>query len=270
MAGRHQHIIEEPSLGRAARIQLRVIGALVMREVQTRYGRKNLGAVWLFLEPMILGGCIGSFHLMTGHSVPGDLEVFAFYVIGYTPYYLFRAILNRAAIALEENHALLYHSRVTLLDIMIARHILEGAAVTLAVAVFLVVIATVTGNWPYDPVQIAAGIMLMTVMCHGFALIILAATRWGGPHQIERFVHPFTYLTIPLTGAFFMIWWFPSEYHWALSIFPTVHIFEFIREGQFGPQVPYHYDMTYALSVTVLLNVFGMLALRGARRHLEV
>ncbi|MDP3222903.1 MAG: capsule polysaccharide export ABC transporter permease, partial [Rubrivivax sp.] len=34
-------------------VQRRVIGALMMREVITRFGRHNLGALWLVAEPMI-------------------------------------------------------------------------------------------------------------------------------------------------------------------------------------------------------------------------
>lgn len=38
------------------RVQLRVVGALTLRERGTRFGRDNLGYVWLFLEPALLGG----------------------------------------------------------------------------------------------------------------------------------------------------------------------------------------------------------------------
>ena len=34
-------------------IQRRVIWALLMREVITRFGRENLGVLWLILEPMM-------------------------------------------------------------------------------------------------------------------------------------------------------------------------------------------------------------------------
>ena len=42
----------EPSLWESFRIQLRVIGALLIRESLTRYGRHNIGFLWLFAEPM--------------------------------------------------------------------------------------------------------------------------------------------------------------------------------------------------------------------------
>ena len=44
---------ERTSFHRSLRIQLRVLGALFMREVITRYGRANLGVGWLFFEPIL-------------------------------------------------------------------------------------------------------------------------------------------------------------------------------------------------------------------------
>ena len=35
-------------------IQKRVIGALLMREIITRYGRNNIGFLWLFVEPLLI------------------------------------------------------------------------------------------------------------------------------------------------------------------------------------------------------------------------
>ena len=35
-------------------IQKRVIGALLIREIITRYGRNNIGFLWLFVEPLLL------------------------------------------------------------------------------------------------------------------------------------------------------------------------------------------------------------------------
>ena len=41
------------SLGQSFLIQVRVIAALMLREVLTRYGRHNVGFLWLILEPML-------------------------------------------------------------------------------------------------------------------------------------------------------------------------------------------------------------------------
>lgn len=252
----------------ALRVQLVVLGAVMMREIHTRFGRHNMGYMWLFFEPIILGGCIAMVHYISGHGLPGGLEILSFYVVGYTPYYLFRSILNRAATALLANAPIFYHRQVTFLDVMMARNLLDCAAVMIAVLVMLALIGAIRDVWPVDLVWIAFGIAMIGLFCHGLSLMIVAATMFG-VETVDRVVHPLTYLTIPLTGAFYMVWWFPTELQEWMLLVPSVHMFEIIREGQFGPVVPYHYDIPYVLVSCAVTNVLGMLALRVAKRRIE-
>lgn len=46
----------------AISIQARVIGALILRELHTRYGRENIGYLWLVAEPLMLGTVISLLH----------------------------------------------------------------------------------------------------------------------------------------------------------------------------------------------------------------
>jgi capsular polysaccharide transport system permease protein len=34
-------------------VQRQVVGAIMMRELMTRWGRRNLGFAWLFCEPLV-------------------------------------------------------------------------------------------------------------------------------------------------------------------------------------------------------------------------
>ncbi len=217
---------------------------------------------------MILGGCIAGVHALTGHGLPGGLDIASFYIVGYTPYYLFRSIINRSASALHANAPLFYHRQVTFLDIMIARNLLDGASVMIALLIMLGGLGAFTNHWPYDLVWMAFGITLIMLFCHGLALLIVSGTVYG-TETVERLVHPFTYLTIPLTGAFYMVEWFSSEVQELFLLIPTVHMFEIIREGQFGPVVQYHYDLGYVAAWVMALNLLGMLALRAAKSRIE-
>lgn len=252
----------------AFQVQMTVLGAVMMREIHTRFGRHHMGYLWLFFEPMILGGCIAMVHFISGHGLPGGLDILSFYIVGYTPYYLFRSILNRAATSLLSNAPLFYHRQVTFLDVMIARNLLDCAAVMMAVLIMLGLIGAVLDVWPANLVQIAFGIFLIALFCHGLSLVIVAATMWG-VETVDRVIHPLTYLSIPLTGAFYMVWWFPREVQEIMLLVPSVHMFEIIREGQFGPVVPYHYDMVFMLASCAISNLVGMLALSVAKRRIE-
>jgi capsular polysaccharide transport system permease protein len=249
------------------RVQSRVLTAIMLRELHTRFGRHHLGYLWVFLEPMILGGSIALLHYVSGHDLPGGMDVAAFYIVGYTPYYLFRAILNRASTTVMANLPLFYHRQVSYTDVMLARHVLDCATVTIAIFIMIGVLTVLGGEFPHDPLKIVVGVAIMAAFCHGFAMLILAATIWGA-ENVERLVHPFTYLMIPFTGAFIMVWWLPTELQAYALLNPTIHMFEFIRDGQFGPVVPYHWDLGYMLAATAVVNVLGMLAMRAVRGRL--
>ncbi|MBX9701149.1 MAG: ABC transporter permease [Acetobacteraceae bacterium] len=254
------------SLREAARVQGRVIGALLMRELSTRFGRENLGFLWLFVEPAILGGTVGLVHLLTGHGLPGNLDVMSFWVLGYIPYFLFRAVVNRAPVAVVGNQSLLYHRRVTILDIILARNLLEGAAVLGAMGVFVLLIGAATGVWPDQPAKLVLGMALILGLAHGLAMLIAAGSVYT--EVFERVTHMVTYLSLPILGAFFMVFWLPTELQEAALWIPTVHCFELVRDGQFGTAVPTFYDVPYVLAWIAVLNLFGMAALRKARRDM--
>lgn len=248
---------------RAFRVQMRVIGALVLRELHTRFGRHHGGYVWLFFEPMMLASCIAGLHGIIGHGMPGDMNVIGFYLTGYVPYYLFRGIINRSGGALHSNAPLFYHKQVTYLDVIIARNLLEVVAVLFAQLFLLYVVAAFNGQFPVNPAQISVGVVLMGLFCHGISMAITAATVIG-TEEVDRVTHPMTYLMIPLVGAFTMVWWFPSDFQEIMLLNPTIHMFEYIREGHFGPIVPYHYDLTYIISAAAITNVFGLFCLKAA------
>ena len=105
------------SLRRSFTIQLRVIGALLMREVLTRYGRHNIGFMWMFVEPMLftLGVmAFWSFSKMNSHS---SIPIVAFSVTGYSSVLLWRNMPARCVGAIEPNLALMYHRNVKVFDI---------------------------------------------------------------------------------------------------------------------------------------------------------
>lgn len=74
--------LEDSSFGRALRIQMGVIGALMMRDLHTRFGRRNLGFVWLFVEPALLGVFVATIRVLRDRVLPGGVNIISFAVIG--------------------------------------------------------------------------------------------------------------------------------------------------------------------------------------------
>lgn len=254
-----------PSLAECARIQMRVVGALMLREMQTRFGKRDLSLIWVFLEPLALSGAIGLLHvaLKLHHSMP---RVFEYYAIGYLVYFMMRSMMNRGASVMSANALLLAHRRITPLDLFFARHIIEFLTVGLVIVVFQVAVLFGGTGMPHSPIQMLVSLVLMLLLIQGLAFLIGAWT--ARMPFLERVTHVVSYLLLPISGVFWMVDNMPKWIQDIVLWVPTVHVFEILREGQFGEIYTYHYDPEYLVWWIVGLHLAGMSALRLARRHL--
>jgi ABC-type polysaccharide/polyol phosphate export permease len=96
----------EPLFRRSFAIQKRVIGALLLREIITRYGRHNIGVLWLVVEPMLFTlGVAGFWYVAKLHTV-SNIPIIAFAITGYSSVLVWRNAANRCAKAIEPNLSL--------------------------------------------------------------------------------------------------------------------------------------------------------------------
>ena len=136
----------ETSFHRSLEIQRRVIGALLLREIITRYGRHNIGFMWLFAEPMMftIGVTTVWSILDIGHA--SKVSIAAFALTGYSSLLLWRNTVNRCALAIAPNVSLLFHRNVRVLDIFLARIILEVAGATISIVVLSILFIAEIGR----------------------------------------------------------------------------------------------------------------------------
>jgi capsular polysaccharide transport system permease protein len=259
------------SLREGLRIQISVVHALLLREIQTRFGRGGFGFLWLFLEPLFVASTIGLIHwARAGDSGPrghGEIPMFLFAVVSYAPFFLFRAMVGRAVSAVPANLTLLYHQQVQPLDILLARNILDGASMLTVVAVIVGGAMWFTSFLPYDLLLLMTGLLLLLLFVNGLTLLVAAAAmRW---EEVERMTPILTYLLLPFSGAFFALDWLPNDWRQMLLWFPQPHFHEMIRDGMFGNMLTTYYDLSYMLAWIGMTNLLGLCAVRAARRHLE-
>ena len=249
------------------RIQTRVIGALMMRELHTRYGRDNIGYLWLIGEPLMLGTIIAVLH--SGQAAHGDIHPVALSVTGYTIFIMFRGIVNRSEGAIESNSPLLYHKMVTVLDLTVARALLEAAGTFLSFTIlFSLCIVLGYAEPPVRPLWLIGGIALVFWISLAVSMLIT-----GGTHDrrtLGRLVHPFSYFMIPLSGAFYRVAWIPPGWREWLLWLPLPHMFEVIRYGAFGSATLEYVDLRYVVACCTVLTLFGLLAVRAVRRRIHL
>src|SRR6266702_6631051 len=107
------------------KIQSRIIGALLLREILTRYGRHNIGFMWVFVEPMMFTTGVLILWLSLG-THKSTLAIIPFTISGYASVLMWRNIINLCGNAVEPNRALMHHRNVRVFDLFAARLILEA------------------------------------------------------------------------------------------------------------------------------------------------
>lgn len=256
------------SLRHSFRIQRRVIGALLMREIVTRFGRENIGVLWLFVEPMMftLGVAVLWSAAQLDHG--SSISIVAFAITGYSSVLLWRNTASKCNSAILQNFNLLYHRNVQVLDVFITRIILELAGTTasfvLLVTLFIVVEAI---KPPVDMFTVVGGWLMLAWFGASLGLLLGAATAYS--ELVDRVWHPTSYLLFPLSGAAFMVDWLPPAAQEVVLLLPMVHGVEIVRAGFFGDSVRTYFDVGYMATCCLVLNLFGLMLARDAGRRVE-
>ena len=264
----HQHPLPETPFRHSLAIQMRVIGALIMREVITRYGRHNIGFLWLFLEPMLFTLGITTLWTLIKATHGTNLPITAFAVTGYSTLLLWRNCSNRAVKAIEVNLALMYHRNVRVFDLLAARLILEIVGATGSVIVLTTVFTAL--GWMDAPADILTAIIGWVLLAwFAFALSLIVGAVSERSEVVERVWHVITYLMFPLSGAAFMVNWLPTAWQGLILWVPMVHGTEMLRHGYFGSAVHTHEDPFYLIVVNSVMLLLGLALIRETGRRVE-
>jgi capsular polysaccharide transport system permease protein len=258
----------EVSLLQSLAIQRRVLYALMMRELITRFGRENLGVLWLVGEPMIFTLGVATLWTALGLSHGTGIPIVAFAVTGYSSVLMWRNSATRCSSAVEMNKSLLYHRSVQVIDVFLTRIALEVCGATCSLIVLSSVFTYV--GWmrpPVDFLLVVTGWLMLAWFGASLALLIGAGTAFSP--VVERLWHPAAYLFFPISGAAFMVDWLPRKFQAIVLLLPTVHGVEMLRQGYFGNAVPSHYDIGYMAICCLVLSVAGLLVVREAGRRVE-
>jgi ABC-type polysaccharide/polyol phosphate export permease len=256
------------SLRQCFEIQRRVLHALMMREVITRFGRENLGVLWLVGEPMIFTLGVATLWSLATFRHASVIPIVAFAVTGYSSVLMWRNASSHAGGAVAQNKSLLFHRNVRVIDVLVTRAVLEIGG---ASASFIVLSSLFTFiGWmpiPADPLKVLFGWFMLAWF--GMSLAILVGAGSSFSEVVVRLWHPTTYLLFPLSGAAFMVDWLPANLQKAVLLLPMVHGIEILREGYFGGLIPAHYDAGYMAVCCLVLSLAGLFLASVANRRVQ-
>jgi ABC-2 type transport system permease protein/capsular polysaccharide transport system permease protein len=248
-------------------VQRRVIGALLRREMITRYGRHNIGFLWLFVEPMVFTLGIVTLWTLTRSVHGSDLPITAFAVTGYSSVLVWRNMPSRLIGSIDPNLSLMYHRNVKVIDIFLSRLVLEISGVATSFVVLTLFFGAM--GWlsmPEDVLKVVEGWLMLAWFGASLAMFLGAVSH---RHElIDKFWHPCAYLLFPLSGAAYLVDSIPPDMQAFVLWLPMVHGVECVRDGFFGSHFTPHYSLGYMAVVCTVLMALALIQIRVVEKEL--
>ena len=240
---------------------LRTVTALILREMGTTNGRRPGGYLWKILEP--IGGILLMtilFSLFLRKPPLGSSFAF-FYATGMIPFLIFSNINKALSAALSYSKQLLTYPRVTIMDALIARLILNALTQLSISALTLIALLLVLDT---GTTFLIDRIVLAHVLAIGLGagwgilncLLLSALPVWKGI---------WTILTRPLvllSGVIFMYHTIPLPYRDWLWYNPLIHVVGLMRGGFYPNYDASYVSVTYVVLLSLLPGAIGLLFLR--------
>jgi capsular polysaccharide transport system permease protein len=250
-------------------VQLRVVHALMIRELTTRFGRENIGFLWIMAEPLLFASLVGIMWRVTKGPEEHGISVIAFVATGYIPITLFRHGVARSVAVFTANSSFLYHQQIKILDFIIVRFIIEILGGMMAY-LFMAIVLIFFNEFPMpsDIGLFIAGWFIYSAFCMSLCLIISPLSEIS--EVMEKFIPVTTYIMIPFSGLFYMVNWMPPKVREYFLWSPFVNGMEMMRKGIWGDQVTAYYNIWNPIGCTIVATLIGLALCRRVRKTLAV
>ena len=221
-----------PSFNRALAVHFRVVGALLLREIRTRFGKSQVGYLWALIEPTaFVATFVAIFRLAHRAKISGE-PIEAFFMCGIVLWLLFANTQMKVMVGFSANINLLAYPQVTAYDILVARMILEwSTSVVIFIILTFMLIIFRTPIDISDFLLIIYAFVLAVFLGAGIGLILCALKYYI--HSIDKFSSPVIRFIYYGSGPFYSVVSLPKSLRDVLLINPMLHLLEICRLGFF-------------------------------------
>ena len=246
---------------------LRAVGALILREVTTTYGRSPGGYLWAVLEP-VAGIALLTLIFSIGFRAPPLGTSFAlFYAAGLLPLLMYTDLSTKLAQTIHFSRALLTYPRVTFLDALLARLILNLMTQLMIHALVLgTLLVWLQPTTTLDYGKIAKAYLATLCLAAGIgtlnSFLTLAYPLWQTAWAV---------LNRPLflvSCIFFLFEAVPQPYRDILWYNPIVHITGEMRDGFYPFYQPTYVTLAYPFAIGALCLMAGLFLLNRFHRDI--
>lgn len=250
-------------------VQLRVIKALMIRELTTRFGRENIGFLWVMVEPLLFAVLVGTMWRWFKGPDEHGVGIVAFVASGYIPLTFLRHSFQRCTSIFIANGSLMYHRQIKVMDFVFVRVLIEFMGAMMA-WVFITFALGILDLFPVPahPGILIAGWFLYALFILSMCFVIAPLSEMS--EVIEKIMPVTVYLAIPISGTFTMVSWVTPSLRDYMLYSPMINGIEMMRYGLFGDLVEPFYDPWNPILVSLVLLMIGLVLCRRVRRDLVI
>jgi len=246
---------------------VRVVYAIIMREVRTRFGSGNLGYLRALVEPVIFIAGFVLIWLALGRASPVAVPVELFFLCSISPYVAFLRTWEYTSSAIKTNAGLLMFPVVRPLDFFIARTVLEGASQLLVLFLLAIAIHGIFCEPRHLPDNLLGvlGAVTAAIVLGSSMGLITGCVVMEFP-SIEVFMQLLRRGLFFSSGVFFMADGLPTILQDYLYWNPVLHVTEWFRSAYFSESDSRFLDMNYLWTCIVGMLLVGLVLERRLYR----
>lgn len=251
----------------ALKVQARVIGALILRDMRTRFGRKITGWIIMVMWPLshLMFLMIG--YLIAHRIAPIGTNVTVFIGTGALPYILCLYPARMIMLCLVQNQPLLLFPPVTAVDVIIARSALEIVNAFWVVALFCLALFVL--DIDFLPMRYADAILaILATIYLGFAIGFISAILYKLVRAWLAIQIVLLILAYIVSGAIVPITSVPEQFRQWLWFNPLVHSVEWLRSAYYDAYGEGILNRGYLIGYATMLLFVGLITERAVRGRL--
>lgn len=246
---------------------LRTITALILREMSTTYGRSPGGYIWAILEPALGLAALTAIFSIGFRSPPLGDNFAIFYASGLLPFVLTMSTSTKVQQSINFSRQLLTYPRVTFLDALLARLILNVLTQLMVSALIFTVILSFSET---------RTVLRLGTLVNAYAMASAIGFGVGTLNAVlisrnEVWSSVWSVITRPLfliSGIIFLPDHVPEPYSSWMTWNPLIHVTGETRRSFFYSYTGDYVDPLYAYGVALACTVAGLVLLRSYYRDL--
>ena len=260
-------MISRPARAHRSHGTARAVGALILREMATTYGRSPGGYLWAVMEPLAGIALLTILFSLALSAPPLGTSFALFYASGYMLFVAYQNIANKMTVALRFSKPLLNYPAIRFTDPFLARFVLNGLTECTVVMVILGALLAMTGTgFDLDWADVIGALALALALGGGIG--VMNSALIGLFPLYERV---WVILTRPLfvvSSIFYLFEIVPHPYDRLLWFNPLVHVIAIMRRGIYPSYAPDFVSVPYVAGIAAGALIIGLVLLHRWYRHI--